>query len=178
LYISFLFNALSTKGTFGKRATLPCPCGYFGDPSGRCHCPPDIVARYRGRVSGPLLDRIDIQIDVPRVPPAELRPVVQDKAESSGVVRERVLAARSIAQSRQGKANAALQGEEISTHCRLNAKDQNYLETIVERFGMSARSYHRILKLARTIADLATQQNIATAHLAEAVNYRRLEAVK
>jgi magnesium chelatase family protein len=159
-------------------AMNPCPCGYFGDPSGRCHCPPDVVARYRGRVSGPLLDRIDIQIDVPRVPPAELRPVAQEKAETSAVVRERVLAARAVAQSRQGKANAALQGEEISTQCRLNAKDQNYLETIVERFGMSARSYHRILKLARTIADLASQQHIATAHLAEAINYRRLEAVK
>ena len=153
-------------------AMNPCPCGYHGDPAGRCRCTPDQVARYRGRVSGPLLDRIDLQVEVPRLPPGTLGN--GEPGEASDAVRQRVVAARAIQWGRGGL-NAALAGEAIGRHCRLAQRDAALLERAMEKLGLSARAYHRILKVARTIADLAGSETIVTAHLTEAIAYRRLD---
>jgi magnesium chelatase family protein len=153
-------------------AMNPCPCGYAGDPSGRCHCTPDLIARYRGRVSGPLWDRIDLQLEVPRVPLAELnRP--EARGESSAAVRERVMRARARQHDRAGKANAALGPQEAERDCALAGSEQALLERAVDRLGLSARAYHRILRVARSIADLAGAACIDGGHLAEAIQYRR-----
>ena len=153
-------------------AMNPCPCGYAGDPSGRCTCTPEAVRRYRARVSGPLLDRIDMQIAVPRVALSELG---ADTAagESSASVRERVIAARERQIERAGKPNAALGNREVLRDCALTANDRRLLERALDQLGLSARAYHRILRVARTIADLAGREAILTAHLTEAIQYRR-----
>ncbi|MBB5207833.1 YifB family Mg chelatase-like AAA ATPase [Chiayiivirga flava] len=155
-------------------AMNPCPCGWAGDPSGRCNCSADQVARYRGRVSGPLLDRIDLQIPVPRVPASELRPDAPG-GESSATVRARVLAARARQIERAGKANAHLGQRETEQHCALAAGDQALLERAIDRLRLSARASQRILRVARSIADLAGAERIGTAHLTEAIGYRRLD---
>jgi magnesium chelatase family protein len=154
-------------------AMNPCPCGYAGDPSGRCACTPEAVRRYTARVSAPLLDRIDIQVDMPRVPLAELS-AASAAAESSAVVRARVTAARDRQHERAGKPNAALSNREVQRDCELAAPDRNLLERSLDRLGLSARAYHRILRVARTIADLAGAERIVTAHLSEAIQYRRV----
>jgi magnesium chelatase family protein len=156
-------------------AMNPCPCGYAGDASGRCACTPDAIRRYRARISGPLLDRIDLQIEVPRVPLAELGSTGQ-AGESSANVRERVLAARQLQMQRAGKANAALKHREVQRDCALSARDHALLERALDKLGLSARAYHRILRVARTIADLAACAQIETPHLSEAIQYRRLSA--
>lgn len=155
-------------------AMNPCPCGWAGDPSGRCNCSREQVARYRGRISGPLLDRIDIQIEVPRVAAAELRP---DSAsgESSATVRARVEAARQRQLDRAGVANAALPQALTERDCRLAPRDRQLLERAIDQLHLSARASQRILRVARTIADLAGAEHIGSAHLAEAIGYRRLE---
>lgn len=155
-------------------AMNPCPCGYAGDPSGRCHCSPDATARYRSRVSGPLLDRIDIQIEVARQPTTALS---QKSApgESSRAVRDRVLQARARQQARAGKPNALLGTREMQRDCELSDGDQRLLERAIDKLNLSARAYHRILRMARTIADLADVDAIHTQHLTEAIGYRRLE---
>jgi magnesium chelatase family protein len=153
-------------------AMNPCPCGYAGDPAARCNCSPEQIKRYRGRVSGPLLDRIDIQIEVPRVPQAELRGEL--KPEDSHAVRARVLCARARALARANKPNAHLLTSEVERDCALSARDHTLLDRLVERIGISARAYHRILKLARTIADLADAEHISAPHLSEAVGLRRM----
>jgi len=155
-------------------AMNPCPCGWAGDPSGRCHCSPDVVRRYRGRVSGPLMDRIDLHVEVPRLPPAELRPDAPE-GEPSEDVRARVLRARSIQDTRAGKPNARLGQAETGATCRLASNDHGLLEHAVEQLQLSARSMHRILRVARTIADLADSPQIRTAHLTEAIGYRRMD---
>lgn len=155
-------------------AMNPCPCGWAGDPAGRCRCSADAVARYRGRISGPLLDRIDLQIEVPRLPPADLRPDAPD-GEDSASVRARVEAARAVQMARAGKPNAQLGQSETMQACLLDPRDQRLLEQAVEALQLSARSMHRILRVARTIADLAGSDAIATSHLTEAIGYRRLE---
>ncbi|MGH8123433.1 MAG: YifB family Mg chelatase-like AAA ATPase [Rudaea sp.] len=156
-------------------AMNPCPCGYAGDASGRCACTPDAIRRYRARVSAPLLDRIDLQIEVPRVPLTELGSAGQ-VGESSANVRERVLAARQLQMRRAGKANAALKHREVQRDCALSARDRALLERALDKLGLSARAYHRILRVARTIADLAGSAPIEAAHLSEAIQYRRLSA--
>ena len=153
-------------------AMNPCPCGYAGDPAARCQCSSEQVRRYRGRVSGPLLDRIDIQIEVPRVPQAQLRG--GDAPESSGIVRARVIAARNRALARAGKPNSQLSNSEVERDCKMSERDHVLLDRLVERMGLSARAYHRILKLARSIADLAGAEHIAALHLSEAVALRRV----
>ena len=155
-------------------AMNPCPCGWAGDPSGRCRCGPDLVRRYRSRLSGPLLDRIDLHVHVPRLPPHELRPDAPD-GEGTAAIQARVVAARVRQQARCGKPNARMGQSETMAHCRLQARDQALLERAVERLQLSARSLHRILRVARTIADLAGSEAIATAHVTEALGYRGLD---
>ncbi len=155
-------------------AMNPCPCGYAGDPSGRCHCSPDQVTRYRSRVSGPLLDRIDIQIEVPRQPTTALNSRAA-LGESSAQVRARVCAARDRQLARSDRPNALLGTRELAEHCALRDSDQRLLERAIDKLNLSARAYHRILRLARTIADLEGELSINTKHLGEAIGYRRLE---
>lgn len=155
-------------------AMNPCPCGWAGDPAGRCRCSRDQVARYRGRVSGPLLDRIDIQIEVPRVPAADLRPDGV-AGESSATVRARVQIARDRQVERAGVSNASLSQSLVERYCALTPPDRALLERAIDQLHLSARAGQRILRVARTLADLAGSDSIATAHLAEAIGYRRLD---
>ena len=151
-------------------AMNPCPCGYLGDASGRCHCSPDQVARYRGRVSGPLLDRIDLRIEVPRVPAEALSG--GKPGETSEMVAKRVAVARD-AQSARGCLNAALPGAELEAACGLDDAGRRFVTQASERIGLSARGYHRVLRVGRTIADLQCTNVVQNAHLAEAIGYRR-----
>ncbi len=155
-------------------AMNPCPCGWAGDPSGRCHCSAEQIGRYRGRISGPLLDRIDLQIEVPRVQAAELRPDAPP-GECSAAVRMRVARARDLQMARCGRLNAQLGQAELLAHCRLSDAEQALLEAAVERLQLSARASQRILRVARTVADLAGAERIAASHLAEAIGYRRMD---
>jgi magnesium chelatase family protein len=154
-------------------AMNPCPCGYAGDPSGRCSCTPEGVRRYRARISAPLLDRIDLQIEVPRVSLNELGATAPG-GESTADVRRRVVAARDRQQARAGKPNVALDNREVQRDCLLAGSDRDLLVRSLDRLGLSARAYHRILRVARTIADLAAEESIRTPHLTEAIQYRRL----
>ncbi|MDI9237910.1 YifB family Mg chelatase-like AAA ATPase [Lysobacter sp. LF1] len=152
-------------------AMNPCPCGWAGDSSGRCRCSGDAIQRYRGRISGPLLDRIDLHIEVPRLPPSELRPDAL-AGESTGTVRARVVEARRRQHARAGTANANLSQAGTVSTCRLTDADHALLERAVDALQLSARSMHRILRVARTIADLDGADDIGTAHLSEAIGYR------
>jgi magnesium chelatase family protein len=155
-------------------AMNPCPCGHLGDPRHACHCTSEQVARYRGRISGPLLDRIDLQVEVPALPP-EVLTGTQPANEDSATVRQRVHAARVRQQTRQHCANAQLQGSALEKHAGLDDAGQALLRQAMERLGLSARGYHRVLRVARTIADLAGSEDIAVPHLTEAIGYRRLD---
>ena len=147
----------------------PCPCGYAGDPSGRCTCTPDQVRRYRDRISGPLLDRIDLHVEVPRQSLNGQAP-----GEDSSCVRQRVITARSL-QAGRGAVNARLDVAGIRTHCALSQKLARFLEQACERLQLSARAHHRILRVARTIADLDSSTDIGMSHLTEAIAYRQLD---
>ena len=152
-------------------AMNPCPCGYLGHPAGKCRCTPDQIARYRGRISGPLLDRIDIQIEVPALSHDDL--LRQPDGEASAAIQARVEAARARQIARQGKPNAELGSKEIDTYCAPDIAGEALLKQAILRFNLSARAYHRILKVARTVADLAGDERIATRHIAETIQYRR-----
>ena len=156
-------------------AMNPCPCGYLGDPSGRCHCTSEQVVRYRAKISGPLLDRIDMHLEVPRVATELLRKGSSEGEENSSTIRERVIAARAVAWSRCQKANSALTAKEVKEFCTLSETSHQLLEQAIDKLGLSHRAYHRILKLARTIADLAQSPNIEISHLSEAISYRKLD---
>jgi magnesium chelatase family protein len=158
-------------------AMNPCPCGYLGDGSGRCRCSADQVLRYRARISGPLLDRIDMHVEVPRVSHEMLRHGTPGGEETSAAIRARVLAARRIAIERTGRPNAWLSPQQIKRVCKIGDDGHRLLEQAIEKLGLSHRAYHRILKLARTIADLAGAEDIAIQHLSEAIGYRRLDRV-
>ena len=152
-------------------AMNPCPCGQLGDARGKCRCTPDQVARYRGKLSGPLLDRIDLQIEVPALPAEALQKAAD--GESSATVRGRVSTARQRQQLRQGKPNARLSTKEIDRYCQPDAAGAALLKQALARLNLSARAYHRVLRVARSIADLAGSETIAPPHIAEAVHYRR-----
>jgi len=153
-------------------AMNPCPCGYLGDPSGRCHCTLEQVQRYRQKISGPLLDRIDMHVEVPRLSFNELE---GPPGESSASVRARVTAARAVQLRRNHTLNCRLDSRQLDEACKLQQADRRLLQQAVEKLNLSARAYHRILKVARTIADLAGSEFITTNHLTEAINYRRLD---
>ena len=154
-------------------AMNPCPCGYAGDPSGRCRCTADVIARYRGRVSGPLLDRIDLHVEVPRLPISDWRDA--GPRETSACVRARVLVARERAITRAGVCNALLGPNELKHAVPLPESERALLERAVDRLGLSARAHQRILRVARTIADLEGAERVSGTHLMEAIGYRRLD---
>lgn len=151
-------------------AMNPCPCGYFGDPSKRCQCTPTQIKRYQDKLSGPLLDRIDLQVTVPALPIDDLQNAPQ--GEPSSLVRERVVRAKNFALARQGKVNSELSPSEIDQYIRLGEAQKQLLATAQTRLNLSARSYHRVLKVARTIADLEESPAVQSPHLAEALSYR------
>jgi magnesium chelatase family protein len=152
-------------------AMNPCPCGYLGDE--RCRCTPDQVQRYRGRISGPLLDRIDIHIEVPAVPHDKLREA--PAGDSTEALRQQVIAARKRQIDRQGGLNYALTGPALDRHGALDDAAQSLLDRAMHRLGLSARAYHRVIRLARTIADLAPSEGIEEAHIGEAIQLRCLD---
>lgn len=155
-------------------AMNPCPCGHAGDTRQACRCTPQQIRRYKDRLSGPLLDRIDLHVHVPALPQADvLQPAAP--AESSAGVRERVCAARQRQLSRSGRINAALGPRELESVCDLSADQRALMAQAMEKLGLSARAYHRVLKVARTIADLAASERVNTLHLREALGYRSME---
>lgn len=156
-------------------AMNPCPCGYLGDTSGRCRCTSEQVARYRAKISGPLLDRIDMHLEVPQVSHQVLRKGSPEGEETSATIRQRVIHARNIAMQRSGKANSKLSAAEVKQLCTLSEQGHQLLEQAMNSFGLSHRAYHRILRLARTIADLAGAEQIEINHLSEAIGYRKLD---
>jgi magnesium chelatase family protein len=154
-------------------AMNPCMCGYLGHYSGRCRCTPDQVLRYRKKISGPLLDRIDLQIEVPDLPAEDLTRT--GSGESSSIIRDRVERARQGMLARQGTANARLSTREIDKYCTPDEPGAMLIKQAISRLGLSARGYHRILKVARTIADLSGTENVSSVHIAEAIQYRRFD---
>jgi len=156
-------------------AMNPCPCGYLGHPDGRCRCTPEQIQRYRGRISGPLLDRIDMHVEVPPLPRGGLREESGEAPEDSASVRARVGAARQRQLARQDSLNAHLGPAALKTCCRLGGDDQALIDGAIEKLGLSARATDRILRVARTIADLDASEDITTAHLGEALSYRQLD---
>jgi magnesium chelatase family protein len=153
-------------------AMNPCPCGYLGSAARTCRCTPDQVSRYQGKLSGPLLDRIDLHIEVPSLSAPDL--LKAPPGENTTAIAARSLAARERALARQGCANADLQGQAIDAQARLEDNATVLLQRAADKLGWSGRSVHRSLKVARTIADLAGSDTIAAAHVAEAVQYRRV----
>lgn len=158
-------------------AMNPCPCGFLTDPQKQCICTPLQIQRYRSRVSGPLLDRIDIQIEVPALRYQDL--ASKDAGESSELIRLRVNAARAIQHQRFEKtklhANAQMGARDIKRYCAVNPEGERLLETAINKLGLSARAYSRVLKVGRTVADLAGSETIEAAHIAEAIQYRSLD---
>ena len=152
-------------------AMNPCPCGYLGHSANKCRCTPDLVARYQDRISGPLLDRIDMQIQVGALPHDEL--LRQADGEPSRSIAERVERAFDVQLKRQGRSNSGLSTAEIDAHCKPDDAGDQLLRTAMTRLNWSARAYHRVLKVARTIADLAGAPSIGQPHVAEAIQYRR-----
>ena len=176
--ISRALTSVTYPACFMLAAAMnPCPCGYFTDPKHDCTCAPSQIQRYRSRISGPLLDRIDMHIDVPPLRYREI--TTESQGETSDVVRTRVKGARAIQQERfrrtQTFCNAQMSAKQLRRHCLVGPDGQRLLETALERLGLSARAHDPILKVARTIADLEGHETIQTDHLAEAIQYRTLD---
>ncbi|MGB6976005.1 MAG: YifB family Mg chelatase-like AAA ATPase [Gammaproteobacteria bacterium] len=155
-------------------AMNPCPCGYLGDPRGSCQCTADQVRRYQARISGPLLDRIDLHVHVPPLPKGLLS-ALHLPIETSAQVQVRVVTAQQKQWQRAGKFNTSLAGKVLEKTCQLTSEQHELLEDTIQQLGLSARAHHRILKIARTIADLADAETIQTEHLIEALSYRQLD---
>ena len=157
-------------------AMNPCPCGYYGDDSDRCECTTEKINSYRARVSGPLLDRIDIHVDVPALPPGTLSDprYASNEAEHDLAIQE-VSASQHLMSKRTGKLNALMTNRDIELHCRLEKADQRLLDKAMVALGLSARGYFKILKVARTIADIEAEDSIQTRHLTEALGFRKLD---
>ena len=151
----------------------PCPCGLSGDESGRCNCSAEQIQRYRSRISGPLLDRIDIQVEVLR-PKTSILSTPAKQAENSKTVRDRVIESRQIQQRRCGKPNALLSNSDLTQFCHIEGETLELLEHATQQLYLSPRACHRILKVSRTIADLDQAQNIESKHVAEAIAFRHL----
>jgi len=158
-------------------ACNPCPCGYLGDGTSRCLCSPTKIENYRAKLSGPMLDRIDMHIHLPRMSARELNSST-GVSDSSSVVRGRVEQVAKLQQSRQGKLNYKLDSSDIERYCKLDNASAKFLELASERLHLSARAYHRVLRLARTIADMGGEGNICQVHIAEAIAYRSLDRVR
>jgi magnesium chelatase family protein len=156
-------------------AMNPCPCGYAGDRGGRCHCTAEQIARYRDRISGPLIDRIDMHVELMALPVEHLLGDAPADAENSATVAVRVAAARQAQMQRQGKLNARLTPSEVTRFCGLQRESRVLLGTAIARLGLSARACHRVQKLARTCADLAGEPKIRRTDVAEAVQLRALD---
>lgn len=156
-------------------AMNPCPCGFYGQMDGRCQCSESQIHRYQTRISGPLLDRMDLHVSVPLLAKGSLSTNTVASGETTAVIKARVTKARQIQLNRSGQINARLAEKEIKQVCRLRSADQELLEDAMEAFKLSARAYHRVLKVARSIADLADSLDINGEHLMEALSYRRLK---
>ena len=154
-------------------AMNPCPCGHFGDGTAKCHCTEDRVDKYHSKISGPLLDRIDMVLDVPPLPKELLLSQSQEKIENSETIRDRVLSAYNRQLNRQGKSNDLLTPDEVEKMVPLDKENTQLLEAVIDKLQLSARAYHRILKVARTIADIDSSETVDKQHLIEAIGYRR-----
>ena len=155
-----------------------CPCGYYNHPEKDCVCAPGVVQKYLNKISGPLLDRIDLHVEVTPVPFSELSK--EKNSEPSSEIRKRVISARKLQTERYNTSegiysNSQMRTKDLKTYCNLSEASNSLLKTAMERLGLSARAYDRILKVARTIADLDSSQNIETNHIAEAIQYRSLD---
>jgi len=176
---SILISRAARQAEFPARFQLvaamnPCPCGYLGDAKGRCQCTIETIRRYAARISGPLLDRLDMHIEVPSLPTETLlsKETVEEKSEE---VRNRVIKASTIQYERANKPNSRLVNREIQKTCSLNEQTKNLLYKAMEKLGLTARSYHRVLRVARTIADLDNSPDIQTEHISESLSFRKID---
>ena len=150
-----------------------CPCGFYGDPKRECRCSPNMITKYRNKISGPLLDRIDIHVEVPSVKYKEM--AVEATGETSGKIRVRVESARVVQRQRFNHTNARMAPKEIKEFCKLDEECQQLLKMAMTELNLSARAYDRILKVSRTIADLEHSETIQSQHISEAIQYRTLD---
>ncbi len=176
--ISRASTTLTYPSSFMLVAAMnPCPCGYFADPKHTCRCTYQQIHRYRSKISGPLLDRIDIHVEVPAVPYNDL--MKEAYAEPSENIRQRVAAARDIQSRRFARSkiysNAQMNSRQIKTHCKIDGRSRNLLESAIDKLGLSARAFNRVLKIARTISDLAGSPDIQVDYISEAIQYRNLD---
>jgi len=174
IVISRAANQVEYPANFQLIAAMnPCPCGYLGDKSGRCRCTVEQVNRYQQKISGPLMDRIDMVIEVQSIPNAIINQTKDEKAESSATIRARVINAFNKQMNRSSVVNSGLKTSDIEKHCKLSDIDKVLLQTATIKLGLSGRAIHRVMKVARTIADLSNSEKIQTQHLSEAISYRQ-----
>ncbi len=174
IVISRAANQVEYPANFQLIAAMnPCPCGYLGDTSSRCRCTEEQINRYQYKISGPLLDRLDMIIEVHSLPELIINQTREASSESSTTVRQRVTATFNIQQNRHGTSNSTLTTNDIERYCTLSGADKALLQTATKKLGLSGRAIHRIMKVARTIADMSQSDNIQTQHLSEAISYRQ-----